>query len=54
MIGVKCIICNGFCELDEEEKNILRHGYQVVKVCDHCKEVIEWLKTSHLEKIKNT
>ena len=43
-IGVKCIICNEFCELDEGEKNALRHGHQVVKVCDDCKRVILWMK----------
>ncbi len=53
-VGVNCIICNKFCELDEGEKNALRHGYQVVKVCDHCKAAIEWVKTRYLEKIENT
>lgn len=43
-IGVKCIICNGLCELDEGEKNALRYGYQVVKVCDDCKRVVLWMK----------
>lgn len=48
-IGVNCIICNEFCELDEVEENALRHGYQVVKVCNHCKAAIEWVKTRRLE-----
>ena len=48
-IGVNCIICNEFCELDEVEKNALRHGHQVVKVCDDCKAAIEWVKTRRLE-----
>ena len=49
-IGVKCIICNEFCELDEGEKSALRHGHQVVKVCDDCKAAIEWVKTKMLDK----
>ena len=53
-IGVNCIICDEFCELDEVEKNALRHGHQVVKVCDHCKAAIEWVKTRYLGKIENT
>lgn len=48
-IGVKCIICDEFCKLDEGEKNALRHGHQVVKVCDHCKAAIEWVKIRRLE-----
>ena len=48
-IGVKCIICDEFCELDKGEKNALRHGHQVVKVCDHCKEAMKWVKIRRLE-----
>lgn len=44
MIGVNCIVCDGLCELDEGEKNILRHGYRVVKMCDDCKRVVLWMK----------
>lgn len=44
MIGVNCIICNGFCELNEEEKHSLLHGKPSVKVCDDCKKAVEWLK----------
>ena len=43
-IGVNCIICNEFCGLDEVEENALRHGHQVVKVCDDCKRVVLWMK----------
>ena len=43
-IGVNCIICNEFCKLDEVEENALRHGHQVVKVCDDCKRVVLWMK----------
>ena len=43
-IGVKCIICDEFCELDEGEKNALRYGYQVVKVCDDCKRIVLGMK----------
>lgn len=43
-IGVNCIICDGFCGLDEAEENALRHGYQVVKVCDDCKRIVLWMK----------
>ena len=43
-IGVNCIICDEFCELDEVEENALRHGHQVVKVCDDCKRVVLWMK----------
>lgn len=49
-IGVNCIICDEFCELDEIEKNALRHGHQVVKVCDYCKATIEWVKIKMLDK----
>lgn len=44
VIGVNCIICNGFCELNEEERLSLLHGKPLVKVCDDCKKAIEWLK----------
>ena len=44
MIGINCIICDELCELDEGEKNALRHGYQVVKICDDCKRVVLWMK----------
>lgn len=44
MVGVNCIICSGFCELNEEEKHYLLHGKLPVKVCDDCKKAIEWLK----------
>lgn len=52
-IGVKCIICDEFCGLDEAEEYALRHGRQVVKVCDDCKEAIKWVKIRRLEKIEN-
>ena len=52
-IGINCIICNEFCELDEGEKNVLRNGYQVVKVCDDCKAAIEWVKIRRLGKIED-
>ena len=52
-IGVNCIICDEFCELDEGEKNALRNGYQVVKVCDDCKAAIEWVKIRRLGKIED-
>lgn len=54
MIGVNCIICNGFCELNEEERHSLLHGRPPVKVCDDCEKAVEWLKTRYLEKIENT
>lgn len=45
VIGVNCIICNGLCELNEEERYSLRvRGKPPVKVCDDCKKAIEWLK----------
>lgn len=52
-IGINCIICNEFCELDEGEKNALRNGYQVIKVCDDCKAAIEWVKIRRLGKIED-
>lgn len=44
MIGVRCIICDKFCELDNGERNAWDNGWQVIKVCDDCKKAIEWLK----------
>lgn len=44
VIGVNCIICNGFCEVNEEERYSLLHGKPPVKVCDDCKRVILWMK----------
>ena len=43
-LSALCLICGSSVPLSMEEQEALRYGHYEIKICEDCKNAIEWAK----------